>query len=145
MVAAVPAHGVGHGVGHGVDRGAARHVDAVHEPLRTAPARIRRSLRATFAQWQLPAPAAEDALLVVEELVANAVDHARTPFRLTISHTGRWLKITVRDGSPGALPGLPVHSRAGRGRGLQMIDALTSRWGCDRTAGGKTIWAVLPA
>ena len=29
-------------------------------------------------------------------------------------------------------------------RGLQMIDALTSRWGCHRTPVGKTVWAELP-
>ena len=146
MVAAVPAaRGADRAVDQVVDRGVDHSVDAVHEPLVTAPARIRRSLRATFAQWQLPVEAAENALLVVEELVANVVDHARTPFRLTVRHTGPSLRITVRDGSPATLQPRPFHARAGRGRGLQMIDALTSRWGCDRTAGGKTVWAVLPA
>jgi anti-sigma regulatory factor (Ser/Thr protein kinase) len=128
-----------------VDRGAGRSVDAVHEPLVTAPSRIRRSLRATFAQWQLSVEAAENALLVIEELVANVVDHARTPFRLTVHHLGPSLRITVRDDSPATLQLRPFQPRAGRGRGLQMIDALTSRWGCDRTAVGKTVWAVLPA
>ena len=127
-----------------------RSIDAVHEPLAGTPARIRRTLRATFAQWQLPVEAAENALLVVEELVANVVDHARTPFRLTVrqepgEHTGPALHIAVRDGSAAAPDLRPFHARAGRGRGLQMIDALTSRWGCDRTPAGKTVWAVLPA
>jgi anti-sigma regulatory factor (Ser/Thr protein kinase) len=131
-----------------------RFFDAVHEPLATTPGRIRRTLRAAFAQWELPYDAAENALLVVEELVANVVDHARTPFRLTVNHEsnheatdqpGAALRITVRDGSPGPLHLRPFSARAARGRGLQMIDALTSRWGCERTAGGKTVWALIPA
>ena len=121
-----------------------RSLDGVHEPVATSPARIRRALRAAFAQWELPAEAAENALLVVEELVANAVDHAGTPFRLTVDHTGPDLRIAVRDSSPGPLHVRPFSPRARRGRGLQMIDALTSRWGWNRTPRGKTVWAVLP-
>ena len=126
-----------------------QYVD-VAEPVATAPARIRRALRAAFAQWGLPVETAENALLVVEELVANVVDHARTPFRLTVDHlpdehSGPALRIAVRDGCPGPLHVRPFSARASRGRGLQMIEALTSRWGWDPTTSGKTVWAVLPA
>ena len=129
---------------------ASRCVDAVHEPLATTPTRIRRTLRAVFVQWELPSETAENALMVVEELVANVVDHARTPFRLTVNHeaadhTGSSVRITVRDDCPGPLHARPFSARAARGRGLQMIDALTSRWGCDPSAGGKTVWALVPA
>lgn len=127
----------------------ARYVDA-GEPVAASPARVRRGLRATFARWGLPADIAENALLVVEELVANAVDHARTPFQLTVDHlragrNGSALRIAVRDHSPQPLHVRPFDARAARGRGLQMIESLTSRWGCDRTAGGKTVWALVPA
>ena len=122
-----------------------RCVDAVHEPAVTSPATIRRGLRSVFAQWDLPAEATEKALMVVEELVANTVDHARTPFRLTVDHVGPDLRIAVRDGCAQPVHVRPVSTQARRGRGLQMIDALTSRWGCDRTPAGKTVWAVLPA
>ena len=127
-----------------------RCVDDVHEPLVSSPARIRRLLRAVFAQWELPVEAAENALLVVEELVANVVDHARTPFRLTVDHllgehARPTLRIVVRDGCPQPPDPRPFSAHAPRGRGLQMIEALTSRWGCDHTTAGKTVWAVLPA
>ena len=121
-----------------------RYVDDA-EPVAASPARVRRRLRAAFAQWELPAEAAENALLVVEELVANAVDHARTPFRLTVDRTGRSLRISVRDGCPRPPHRRAFDAHAARGRGMQMIEALTSRWGCHRTAAGKTVWAVLPA
>ena len=125
--------------------GTSRSVDAVHDPLASTPRRIRRGLRGVFTQWGLPAEVAENALLVVEELVANVVDHARTPFRLTVDHTGPALHIAVHDGCPGQLHARPFSACAGRGRGLVLIAALASRWGCDRTSGGKTVWAVLPA
>ncbi len=127
----------------------AHYVD-VAEPVADSPTRIRRALRAALTQWGLPAEAAENALMVVEELVANAVDHARTPFRLTVDHlladhTGPSLRIAVRDGCPRPVHVRPFDAHAHRGRGLQMIQALTSRWGCHHTAGGKTVWAVVPA
>ena len=125
-------------------RSTSRYVD-VAEPVATAPARVRRRLRAALAQWELPAEVAENALMVVEELVANVVDHARTPFRLTVHHTGPSLRITVREGCSHPPAPRPFDAHAPRGRGLQMIDALTSRWGCRRSAAGKTVWAVLPA
>jgi anti-sigma regulatory factor (Ser/Thr protein kinase) len=126
---------------------ASRYVD-VAEPVASSATRIRHVLRAVFAQWNLPAKSAEDALLVVEELVANAVDHARTPFRLTVDHVladHPILRITVRDDCPRPLHVRPFSAQAARGRGLQMIEKLTSRWGWDRTVSGKTVWAVLPA
>ncbi len=127
----------------------ARYVD-VAEPVAGSPARVRRGLRAALGQWGLPAAAVEDALMVVEELVANVVDHARTPFRLTVDHLhadhpGPALRIAVRDGCPRPVHVRPFDAHAHRGRGLQMIEALASRWGCHRTAGGKTVWAVVPA
>jgi two-component sensor histidine kinase len=147
-----------------------RYVDG-GEPVATSTSRIRRRLQAAFAQWGLPAEIIEKALLVVEELVANAVDHARTPFRLTVdlrevpgspapdararreeghrltplARSGRALRIAVDDQCPQPVSVRPFDACAARGRGLQMIEALTSRWGCDRTAAGKTVWALLPA
>ena len=125
-----------------------RYVDD-GEPLATSPTRVRRGLRAAFTQWGLPAEIAENALMVVEELVANAVDHARTPFQLTVDLlrgcSGPALRIAVRDHCPQPVNVRPFDARAARGRGLQMIESLTSRWGCDRTASGKTVWALVPA
>ena len=48
--------------------------------------------------------------------------------------------------TPGAGPlprRAPIDPTAPRGRGLQMVDALTSAWGVTLHADGKTVWAVV--
>ena len=111
----------------------------------TAPARARTLLRDATQAWDLDDEAYQDAALVVTELVANAVDHARTPSTLTLELTDDALRVAVRDARPGtALRALPVDPTAARGRGLQMIEALAEEWGVTPDDDGKTVWAVLP-
>jgi two-component sensor histidine kinase len=82
-------------------------------------------------------------VLVVEELVANVVDHARTRFRLVVRLTGRVLRLAVRDSAAGLPQVRPFDPYASRGRGLQVVDTVAQRWGCDRHEHGKTVWADL--
>ena len=85
----------------------------------------------------------DDAALVVSELAANAVLHAASPFSVTISTVGGRLRIEVSDDSP-TLPRMKDHGDAApTGRGLKIVDRLTTRWGADRTSAGKTVWAEM--
>jgi anti-sigma regulatory factor (Ser/Thr protein kinase) len=89
------------------------------------------------------APEVGDRLeLVVSELASNAVRHAHTPFRLTIS-ADPTLRVEVADGSP-TLPrqGTPGPWSAG-GRGLMLVAACARRWGVNRLGTGKVVWADL--
>ena len=82
--------------------------------------------------------------VVATELVANAVDHAQTPCVLTVSRDHDGLRITVRDFAPRQLPELqPVDVTASRGRGLQVVAAVSSEWGVTTVDGEKSVWAVL--
>ena len=111
----------------------------------TAPRQARAVLAAAAQEWGLDDDLHEDAAMVVTELVANAVDHARTPSTLTIDLDERGLRIAVRDECRGPTPRpRPVDPTASRGRGLQMIDALAASWGVTGYVDGKTVWAVLP-
>lgn len=114
-----------------------------HEPVATVGRQIRRSLRALLTGWEIAADVVDDALLVVEELVANVVDHAPTRFQLAVQLTGRVLRVEVRDAGTGLPQIRPFDPNAARGRGLQVINALAQRWGCDRDDSGKTIWVDL--
>ena len=123
----------------------ARTAVSVHEPVAAVTRQIRRTLRALLTGWGLAADVVDDALLVVEELVTNVVDHARTPFRLTVRLTNHVLHLAVRDCDSG-LPRLrPFDPDAARGRGLQVITAIAQQWGCDRHERGKTVWVDLAA
>jgi anti-sigma regulatory factor (Ser/Thr protein kinase) len=89
---------------------------------------------------------ADDAALVVTELAANAVVHANTAFRVVVSRAPSGVvRLAVED----AAQSQPVLRRAGRhdrgGRGMALIAKITREWGCDLSAGGKTVWADVPA
>jgi anti-sigma regulatory factor (Ser/Thr protein kinase) len=110
-----------------------------------SPRTARETVRMACRDWRLDAHTCDDALLVATELVANAVDHARTPCVLTLSRDQDGLRITVRDFAPGQLPQLqPVDVTAERGRGLQVVAAVSSEWGVAAVDGEKSVWAVVP-
>ena len=101
-------------------------------------------LRCATEEWGVDDDLAQDAAMVITELVANAVDHARTESTLSIGVAHEGLCVSVRDTRPGpVLRPAPIDPTAARGRGLQMVDALTTAWGVTLHAGGKTVWAVL--
>lgn len=110
----------------------------------TAPRRARALLRTVTQAWDIDDDLYQDAAIVVTELVANAVDHAGTPSTLSVELDHRGLCVAVRDGCAERAPRpRPVDPTAPRGRGLQMIEALTADWGVTVHAEGKTVWAVL--
>ncbi|MEV0016725.1 ATP-binding protein [Streptomyces tendae] len=81
--------------------------------------------------------------LVVTELIANAVQHARFAcLRVTVRHLEpRLVRVAVTDRSH-AEPVLRPHmAYAEEGRGLALVDALTVGWGHDPLPWGKRVWA----
>jgi hypothetical protein len=84
----------------------------------------------------------EDAGLL---LVSNAVRHAGTPIEVVVARTGRYVHLAVRDyvSRPARLLGSAGEDVPG-GRGLLIVDAFTSCWGCTPTRDGKVTWATLP-
>jgi anti-sigma regulatory factor (Ser/Thr protein kinase) len=98
--------------------------------------------------WHLPQ--VRDACLVMSELAANAVEHARTDFVATASTDGARLHLAVRDGAP-RYPQLSEPAPAGpqapithRGRGLRLVHAAATAWGAMPSRGGKVVWATVP-
>jgi anti-sigma regulatory factor (Ser/Thr protein kinase) len=122
------------------------HRELLLPPDPTAPGAARAFLRCAAEEWGVDDDLAQDAAMVITELVANAVDHARSESTLALHVTREGLCVSVRDGRPGPVPRpAPIDPTAARGRGLQMVDALTSAWGVTLHAEGKTVWAVLSA
>jgi len=88
----------------------------------------------------------DDALLIVSELVTNAVRHAQSDIELVATFDRGELCVRVSD-NESALPrtGLPTPGQAG-GWGMFLVAEMCSEWGCElhTSANGKTVWATLP-
>ncbi|MBW1601549.1 ATP-binding protein [Streptomyces sp. JJ66] len=113
-------------------------------------ARLARLLAACqFESWGVPrgSRAFEAATLVVAELASNAVLHGRVPgrdFALHLAHdcAGGVVRIEVSDTHPATPLRTCADADEEHGRGLQLVDALTLRWGVrERSGPGKTVWA----
>jgi anti-sigma regulatory factor (Ser/Thr protein kinase) len=88
---------------------------------------------------------ADDAVLVVSELVTNAVVHAGTEITVRVmSEADGQVRVEIGDGSPD-LPGLRIPNAGSRsGRGLLLVEHFTQQWGVDRTGAGKVVWFIVP-
>lgn len=77
--------------------------------------------------------------LIASELVGNVIRHAKGPIQLRLIRS-RSLICEVADGSlttPHIRRALDTDEG---GRGLQLITALSQRWGTRYTSDGKCIW-----
>jgi anti-sigma regulatory factor (Ser/Thr protein kinase) len=92
-------------------------------------------------RWYLPGHITEYAVLLVSELVGNAVRHTGAhTFALRMFRRRGWIRIELRDPSRGLPCLLPVHELDISGRGLLLVDMLSDRWGVDLLPRGKTTW-----
>jgi anti-anti-sigma factor len=90
---------------------------------------------------------ADEAELVISELVTNASLHGRPPIWLTASRRRNLLHLAIRDceQQEPRIGGRDSEFGDGRdgGRGLLVVDALCVAWGCTPTANGKVVWATM--
>lgn len=88
----------------------------------------------------------QDAVLLVSELVTNAVQHGTPPVTLRVDCDGHdgGLCITVSDEHPDDPVERPLNLDSEGGRGVRLVDVLSDRWGVvhhDRD--GKAVWFQL--
>ncbi|WP_267242574.1 ATP-binding protein [Streptomyces sp. PR69] len=111
-------------------------------------ARARTLTGERLGSWGIGGDVRDTALLIVSELVTNAVVHtggALVACELLIH--AQHLRITVQD--QGAAPTGPHVCRVSdeeRGRGLLLVEAVSSAWGTHAASAGagRVVWAELP-
>ena len=112
-----------------------------------AAAAARQALRGE--NGELPATVRDDVLLLVSELVSNAVLHAgagpERPLQVQLLRGPRWLVVTVSDEGPGFAwhpdaAERPEGRNGSGGWGLFLVDQIADRWGVECTASGSRVW-----
>ncbi len=128
--------------------------------LFTAPAldssvpQVRHAVRELLHRQAVPVHAgtADGLLLIVSELVTNAVTHAAVlspRITVEIAVDAGWIKVGVGDGHPFHPKALESDHTSIGGRGLLLVEAIAAEAGgaCDvehSPTGGKVVWAALP-
>ncbi len=111
-------------------------------PDASAPAQARRASRQVLVGWRLPG-LVDSVLMVVSELVTNAVRHGRPPVWLELRRSPAALRVSVHDDDP-TDPGTPSPSGEDdeSGRGLAIVRALAVEVGVEQVPGdGKVMFA----
>lgn len=90
-------------------------------------------------------PLAETLILLISELVTNAVVHTGCPAVLRMlfgAGAGESGTVRVEVADVSACPPRPRHAHGEdtNGRGLELVDGLADRWGWRREGAGKSIW-----
>ncbi|MFF4545012.1 SpoIIE family protein phosphatase [Streptomyces sp. NPDC001435] len=102
----------------------------------------RRFTKRTMRTWGVPADDLDTVLLVVSELVTNALVHTDGQVRLDLTLVNHRLRVAVADASP-RTPMKPTNIgwEATGGRGILLVEAVSVAWGTLPVSGGKQVWS----
>ena len=110
-------------------------------PDLTAAREARATARRVLPRWRLGG-LLDPVLLVVSELVGNAVRHGRPPVGLRLRKAGRGVRVDVHDEEAAAPAAGAADADAESGRGLLLVDAVAAESGVQLIEGdGKVVWA----
>lgn len=121
-----------------------------HSPASVSVAR--RYLNRELLAWGVAEDVADDATVILSELLSNALRHARPlpggdgQLKVSWLKIGDTVEVSVTDGGAATEPrkGQPALSSLG-GRGLGIVETLSQSWGVRRDDHGSTVWAHLHA
>jgi anti-sigma regulatory factor (Ser/Thr protein kinase) len=111
-------------------------------PDLTAATEARAATRRVLPHWRLGS-LLDPVLIVVSELVGNAVRHGRPPVDLKLRKSGAGVRVDVHDEDPALPAGASAAvDTAESGRGMFLVDAFASESGVESIEGdGKVVWA----
>jgi anti-sigma regulatory factor (Ser/Thr protein kinase) len=85
-----------------------------------------------------------DIQTVVSELATNAIQAQCQRLDLALDAHHSYVRVAVTDDAPGDPVPQEPDLAAIHGRGLLIVDALSTRWGVTRENGSKAVWADIP-
>lgn len=107
--------------------------------------RARRTIAAFLEPAEVPVSIIDDVLLLVSELVTNAVVHAGSPAVVRLDADIERIKVTVADRDAERTPTIvQAEPLSSSGRGVLLVDRLAARWGVEPQRQGKIVWFELP-
>lgn len=124
----------------GYERVVERLVTREFEPHPGEVSAVRRFVRQVAADWGVNVG---DLELVVGELAANAVLHARSPYEVCLRRESDRVVVEVADHNARLPAATTVPARSLSGRGLTIVAELSRSWGIRPEPEGKVIWAEL--
>ena len=115
-----------------------------HDP--SSAAVVRREIAADLAARRVTADSVDDVVLVISELVGNAIVHSETDTDLDVAWDieGNTVIVRVKDDSDMSPTPRDAADDATSGRGLAIVAALSAEWGVQRAKHGKLVWAKVP-
>lgn len=105
--------------------------------------RARQLVEACLEAWDIAEDDRSALVLVVDELVTNAVRHGRGSVELYVDASDTLVRIEVCD-QGGGQPRLRTAERSRSwlgGRGLRLVDGLVDGWGTTVRPGRTVVWA----
>lgn len=104
----------------------------------------RRFTRRTMRTWGVSGDALDTVLLVVSELVTNALVHTDGRVRLELTLVNHRLRVAVADSSPRTpARATRIGWEATGGRGILLVEAMSDAWGTLPVSGGKQVWSEI--
>lgn len=111
-----------------------------HAARPTAIGRARHDVEDALTSTDVDPSISGDLMLLVSELVTNAVRHARgDAFEVRLEVKPDVLRLEVHDDGSGFEPEIAPSDDGSGGYGLYIVDRLADRWGVERDARG-VIW-----
>lgn len=99
--------------------------------------------RLTLGEWMLPDALERDAILLVSEMVTNAIVHGRGPIQLRLRRAQEHVLIEVSDTATAVPRKLRPTASDVHGRGLQLVAMMADEWGTRPVRDGKSVWCAL--
>jgi two-component sensor histidine kinase len=118
-------------------------VSTVFPSVPPSAASARRFVDAALRRWDVEPDVVDIALLLTSELVTNSYRHAACDAQVSVVRRPDVVRVEVHDSGGGRVQRRPLDPERADGRGLNIVDAMASRWGSTTSESGTLVWFEL--